>query len=196
VETCRREAQARRTEQRPPALPSSRENSANGGRGPARRGGRVAVRRAAPGRSRLGARGTRRGEIGAARRPKGQEGTCGPVAARAPSACGSQLASRRNPLGSTSRVISLAPLYKRLTPWRGRLLRGRVRRWGQGGVCGSRLAYEAVAGEGDVTASYFRCSGSVRVSSLCRSTRRTSRRSPASCRSRAPSRLRSTVRRR
>jgi hypothetical protein len=122
------------------------------------RGGGLAVRWAASSRSGLDTRALAAREIGAARRPKGK-GTCGPWRRERHRPAARQPASRRKALGSTSRVISLAPLYKRLTLWRRRLLQGRVRRWRQGGVCGSRLAYEAVAAKGDVTASYFGVAG-------------------------------------
>ena len=58
-------------------------------------------------------------------RPRGGESAVG---LRPPTSVSSQA------LGSTSRVISLAPLYERLTPCRVRLLRGRARRWRQGGA--------------------------------------------------------------
>ena len=81
-------------------LPCSRRRGVRGG-------GRIAVRRVVAGGGGLDAKGARRGEIGAARRPgRGQSGHLRPAAARAPSACGRQPASRRRLL---FRRVELSP---------------------------------------------------------------------------------------
>ena len=129
-------------------------------RGPVRGGGRVAVRRTATGRSGL-ERGIRRGEIGAARRPKGQ-GHPRPVAARAPSACGRQPASRRRLL---VRLVESSPSRRftnDLLPAAGASYEAGQEDGGRAGLRRSPCLRSGRGG-GDVTASHFPCSGSVRV---------------------------------